>query len=200
MSDSLTFHGRATSASPERKITIATDAAVDQTKVAMGYLTSHGHYGLSVHPYPDTLSGTARTDVAELRAVMFALNEVFDEESRPPVRLLTDSRDALSYLTEWRQGGDRMPPGYDTALRSGGTPSTLVILSRKMRRHQMITARLLKGHAGHPLNETADSLAKLGLRTTRGWNGARQARGLASAWARRGHAEYLAGLGCSGSA
>lgn len=49
----------------------------------------------------------------------------------------------------------------------------------------MISFRRVYGHAGHPLNETADSLAKLGLRYTRGWTDKDQARELSSQWARR---------------
>lgn len=67
MLTTLTVHGRASTVTCDRRIVIASDTAVSDTHVALGYLTSHGYYGLTVHPYHAHRSGTARSDVAELR-------------------------------------------------------------------------------------------------------------------------------------
>ncbi|MCP9209699.1 ribonuclease HI [Streptomyces cucumeris] len=185
--ESWTMHGEVNpGGAATRRIIVATDAAVADRHMAMAYVASDGRYGLSFHPYQGHISGTHRTDVAELRAIMFALERVFDGRESRPVRVLTDSRNALAYVTDWKAGEDRMPPGYDIGLRSRGLQPTLIALSRKVLRHQMITVRLVRGHAGHPLNETADSLAKLGLRTLRGWCGTTEARSLAHQWVTRG--------------
>lgn len=184
---------------PERRITVATDASVyEGPGVALAYASSHGHYGLHAHPYPKYMSGSGRSTVCELRAVLIALEAVFRVQEQVPVRVLTDSEDALHFLRRWRQGDDCMPAGYSTFLRSSGTQSSLVTLSRKVQRHQMISFRLVTGHTGHPLNETADSLAKLGLRHGRGQAETKDVKRLVPMWAERGHADYLNALRTSG--
>jgi hypothetical protein len=54
-----------------------------------------------------------------------------------------------------------------------------------------LSFRLVRGHNGHPLNETADSLAKLGLRHGRAVIKTDDAKRLAPLWAQRGHADYM---------
>ncbi|MDN3056883.1 hypothetical protein PH213_20475 [Streptomyces sp. SRF1] len=51
----------------------------------------------------------------------------------------------------------------------------------------------VKGHAGHPLNECADSLAKLALCTSRGMVDQARAAEIAPDWARRNLEAYRPG-------
>jgi ribonuclease HI len=104
----------------DRRIVVATDASVCENGAALAYASSHGHYGLNAHPYPATMSGPARSTVCELRAILMALEAVLDEAAKMPVRVLTDSEAALSFLRKWKQGGADMPHGYSTYLRSSG--------------------------------------------------------------------------------
>jgi ribonuclease HI len=153
----------------DERLVVATDASVNDTHVAIAYVSSQGHYGMRAHPYSlHLMSGKHRSTVNELRAVMDALENLVDETDRKPIRVLTDSEDALSYLTRWKEGEEDMPPGYSLRSRSQGGVATLVALQRKVRRLQELSFRLVLGHTGHPLNETADSLAKLGLRYSTG--------------------------------
>lgn len=183
----------------DRRVTVATDASLYDagTGVALAYVSSHGHYGLSVHTYPKVISPAGRSTVCELRAIQQALDRVFNEETRAPVQVLTDSKDALRFLEDWKQGGDRMPAGYNAAYRLSGAKPSLVVLSHKVHKHPMISFRLVVGHSGHPLNETADSMAKLGLRFGRGQIDRKDVRRLVPMWAERGHADYVKSLATS---
>lgn len=162
-------YGQADGHWPEGRLVVATDTSVNDEHVSLAYVSDQGHFGVFSHPYPQHLmSGRHRSTVNELRAVMEALENLVDETDRRPIRILTDSKDALSCLQEWKRGESAMPAGYSMRSRTQGTVPTLVALSRKVRRLQEISFRLVPGHTGHPLNEAADSLAKLGLRQKKG--------------------------------
>lgn len=193
------IHGKIDVEVTDRRTIVATDASLwaERDGVALAYVTSHGHYGLSAHPYPQVISGQDRITTCELRAILLSLEHVFDDASREPVRVLTDNQAALEYIAHWRTGGDRMPANYGNWLRSTGTQPSLVALSRKVRRHQVISFRKVAAHSGHPLNETADSLAKLGLRHGRRQIDGDDVRRLAPLWAARGHDDYVKSLAAS---
>ena len=167
-------------------IYLATDAATDPTRAASGYLSTTGHYGAHAHPYPATTSGHERTTVTELRAIHRALNAIRNTaETGQPVTILTDSTNALAYLNEWRNGGTRMPEGYITTWRATGKQPTLAKLQQQVASTKNLRWSHVKGHSGHPLNECADSLAKLALRCCRGQIDRDQAKALAPQWAER---------------
>lgn len=194
MNNWIKNYGRAEVHQPEGRLVVATDTSVNVTHVAVAYVSSHGHYGLHTHPYPQHLMTDLRhrSTVNELRAIMDALKHIVDESDRRPIRVLTDSEDALGYLRAWKRGDDTMPPGYCLRVRSQGRVPTLVALSRKVSRLQEISFRLVPGHTGHPLNETADSLAKLGLRFSKGMVEKAVVGRLAPQWAARAASDFAA--------
>ncbi|MER6572608.1 RNase H family protein [Streptomyces sp. NPDC001093] len=167
-------------------VLVATDAAVDDARAGGGYLATSGHYGARAHPYPRDISGPSRSTVAELRAILWALQAVTASVgSSRPVTVLTDSADALGYLTAWQAGGTRMPDGYRVSWRSSDRQPTLVELQQMAEYTPGLTFTHVKGHVGHPLNEAADSLAKLALRCSKGVVDRGRAAELAPEWAQQ---------------
>ncbi|WP_055495636.1 RNase H family protein [Streptomyces sp. TP-A0356] len=150
-------------------IVLATDASVGPDHVASGYLATTGHTGLRAHLYPRYLVRPhSRVVVTELRAVYRGLKAVLGTIPGRPIEVRVDNLQALRYLHGWQQGGTDMPEGYDTHLRSQGRKPSLVKLQMLAEYTPHVTFVHEKAHAGHPLNEAADSLAKLGLRCLRG--------------------------------
>ena len=147
---------------PEGRLVAATDASWKRGTCGLGYVLSDGRWGLRGwtfgHQDP---TGPSRVLVSELRAVGLLLDRVGDG---PPLRLLLDSRPALRFLQAWRRGDTGlMPAGYDLRPRRSGTPS-LVRLARRVAGRPGLAFEHVKGHSGHPLNETADSLASIARR------------------------------------
>ncbi|MGX1541168.1 hypothetical protein [Streptomyces adustus] len=150
-------------------IVLATDASVGPDRVAAGYLATTGHTGLRAHLYPRHLvRPRSRVVVTELRAVYWGLKAVLGEHPGRPVEVRVDNLQALRHLHSWQQGGTDLPEGYDTHLRSQGRRPSLLQLQLLAEYTPELTFVHEKAHAGHPLNEAADSLAKLGLRCVRG--------------------------------
>lgn len=150
-------------------IVLATDASVDPDRVASGYLATTGHTGLRAHLYPKHLvRPCSRVVVTELRAVYWGLKAVLHAHPGRPLEVRVDNLQALRHLYSWQQGGTDMPESYDTHLRSKGRQPTLVKLQLLAEYTPHLAFVHEKAHAGHPLNEAADSLAKLGLRCVRG--------------------------------
>jgi ribonuclease HI len=154
---------------PERGVIIATDAAVNRStgRVGSGYIATSGLYGLAAHPQPPGIVGHDATTVAELRAIWRAVSAI-GMNAGGPVTVLTDSEAALRYLRHWK--ADRLqsfPPGYQLqAQRASGKVSSLEKLAGVMLADgSRYTIQKVAGHTGDLLNEAADSLAKLALRT-----------------------------------
>lgn len=85
-----------------------------------------------------------------------------------PIEVHVDNLQALRYLHSRQQGGSDTPEGYDTHPRSQGRKASPLKLQSLAEYIPHLTFVHEKAHAGHPLNEAADSLAKLGLRCVRG--------------------------------
>lgn len=136
--------------------------------MSWGYLATNGQYGLGTSIITGRVVGgdpradgsdPGRTLQAELRAIANGLQAV--DYRRHPVTVLSDSADALRFLTLWRDGHDVMPGGYSRE-RTGDREATLVRLARRLREDsQYLDWQWVRGHSGHPLNEGADSLAKM---------------------------------------
>lgn len=149
----------------EAPVTVAVDGSYKLTvadkvskPMSWSYITTGGLYGLGTAIVPGRIVGDQRALQAELRAIAAALQVV---GAQRPVTVLTDSRDAISFMTLWRDGHDVMPGGYNTE-RAGGRESTLARLARLARESgDRITMCWVRGHTGHPLNEAADALAKM---------------------------------------
>jgi ribonuclease HI len=126
--------------------------------MAWAYLATNGAWGLGTSIVPGSVVGDQRALQAELRAIANALHTLGADH---PITLLCDSQQALGFLTLWRDGHDVMPGGYNVE-RSGGRESTLAKLARRVRDSDgRIEWDWVRGHAGHPLNEGADALAKM---------------------------------------
>ncbi|MGW3028493.1 RNase H family protein [Streptomyces sp. NPDC001221] len=184
------FHGRLEGVKASGPMVLATDGSTDTGRAAAGYVSSYGHYGLAGHQYPNDISGASRSAVVELRAVHIGLEQVLASiPERTPVRVILDSLEALKHLKDWQKGGDSMPEGYRD-WRLSGNESTLGKLHRLVSATPNLRFRHQPGHVGHPLNETADSLAKLGLRVSKGMVEKDVAKRLAPLWAEQAVAAY----------
>ncbi|MGW4436242.1 hypothetical protein ACWELO_10845 [Streptomyces sp. NPDC004596] len=175
-------------------IVVATDASVAAGKVGTGYLATTGETGLRAHLYPQYLTTPrVRLVVSELRAVYWGLRRVLAAHPGRPVEVRVDNLDALDLLHQWQKGGDRMPDGYETRLRSRGRKASLVKLQMYAEYTPGLTFVHEKAHVGNPLNEAADSLAKLGLRSLNGMVPATEIPRLVPLWAGGALAEYQRG-------
>jgi ribonuclease HI len=152
-------------------VILATDASVDELRVSAGFLATTGHYGTMSHSYHRSVSGPQRAEVAELRAVAYGLKYLHGKgvSDETPIEVRTDSPVALGVLQGWARGSTYMPTGYRLWRHSGRTP-TLERLRRRVTDNAVhLTFRYEQGHVGNLLNEAADSLAKLGLRCSKGY-------------------------------
>lgn len=148
---------------PGEPITVATDAAVHPGRGIQGlsFLASNGKYGLALRPI-NPRDGSDRTTVAELKAISYAL-EKLPKSAR--IRVLTDSRNSVRIINNWLAGGELYPDGYHTGIRENGELPRLVDMRTVVLRNPgRLTFTWVPGHEGHPLNEFADSAAKLALR------------------------------------
>ena len=137
-----------------------------------GYVLSDGRWGLrswqsprfSRHHLNDP-SGPSIVAVLELRAIGLLLDAGVSDTS-----VLIDSAPALHLIGRWRAGDTAaMPHGYSLRPRTrrGGTP-TLVRLAQTIAARPDVTFEKVSGHSGHPLNEAADSLAKVACQRATG--------------------------------
>lgn len=145
-------------------LVIATDASVKGGAAGYGWIATDGRWGLGEYPLSRAQAGTNLVLVTELRAIAQALEKV---DLASTVHLTVDCDDALRYLDHWAAGRDYLPRGYVGSRRR--TP-TLVVLAEEVReRGSALTWAHVRAHTGDPLNEAADSLAKI----AREWRGRR---------------------------
>lgn len=165
----------------------ATDASWKRGTCGIGYVVSDGRWGMRGWTFgPQDPTGPRRVLVSELRAVGLLLDRV--EDGRDLV-LLVDSLSALRYLRAWRRGDTGLlPDGYDTRPRRSGEAPSLVRLARQVVGRPGLRLEHVRGHSGHPLNETADSLASIARRrATETFDSTARAEGLVDAFLHAWH-------------
>ncbi|GAA1856073.1 ribonuclease HI [Actinomadura bangladeshensis] len=172
---------------PPGPLVAATDASWKRGTCGLGYVVGDGRWGMRGWTFgPQDPTGPSRVLVSELRAVGLLLDRVGDDG--PELTLLLDSRPALRFLRAWRRGDTGLlPDGYDLRPRRGAPPS-LVRLARRVAGRPGLAFEHVKGHSGHPLNETADSLASIARRNAaEPFDCAARAEGLVEAFLRAWH-------------
>lgn len=147
-------------------LVVATDGSATRGRVGWGWLAEDGRHGYgTARPSVRQCARRRHPVLAELRAISAAI------ASLPHRHLVirTDCRHAISLVEEWILRGDRLPDGYvathHTAVKRGG----LVWMQEQVRKERpRLDIGWVRGHAGDPLNEGADSLAKLARRGAEG--------------------------------
>jgi ribonuclease HI len=179
---------------PRPGLTVATDGSAAHRRIGWGWLAVDGQHGYgSASPSRRSCATHSLAVLAELRGISAAIDGVPGRD----LLILTDSRAAITLVREWIAGGDRVPPGYPTTQLGASAMGGLLRIQKQVRRDaHRIDIRWVRGHAGDPLNEGADSLAKLARRHAEGtWGFTAEeipgrARSIAEAFAteRRQHA------------
>jgi ribonuclease HI len=143
-----------------REVIIATDGSVGREPGAVWFA---GWGWISDEGFADAgpLRGVREPTVAELKAVAQACAAV---PAGRPLVVLTDSRVAVEMVRRLAAGV--APELVATLVPRRYLTITLKLLAGVQRRLDAgpLTVQWVKGHAGHPLQETADRLAVLGRR------------------------------------
>jgi ribonuclease HI len=146
-------------------LVIAADAAISAESgcIGMAHIATDGAWGLRLRSVAPVLADNA---VYELYAVYYAFAK---RKLGAPMTVLTDSQDAVKYLTSWRNGQEIFPPEYWRRRPLFYQPESvpqprLEDFAATVAAHPEIDYTWQPGHVGHPLNECADSLAKLAMR------------------------------------
>lgn len=144
---------------------IAADAAIsaDTGCIGLAHIATDGTWAMRLRTVKPVLADNA---VYELYAVYYALHK---RGLGVPITVLTDSQDAVRYLNVWRDGGEIFPAEYRRHRPLFYQPENvpqprLEDFAALVAAHPEITYLWQPGHIGHPLNECADSLAKLAMR------------------------------------
>ncbi|MFE9101958.1 RNase H family protein [Actinomadura geliboluensis] len=169
-----------------RPLVAATDASWKRGTCGLGYVVDDGRWGMRGWTFgPQDPTGPSRVLVSELRAVALLLDRVGDG---PELTLLVDSLTALRFLRAWRRGDTGLlPDGYELRPRRSGPPSLVRLATRVAGRPNLRFAHV-KAHSGHPLNETADSLASIARRNaTAPFDFTTRTEGLVDAFLRAWH-------------
>lgn len=138
-------------------VTVATDGSVRGKHAGFAWLTCAAHYGMDGYRSPKIV-GKQPVLVAELLAIGDAVREL----TRRHLSIVSDSRDAIAVVERWKRGDDVMPIDYP----AGGFLRAARLQIRAER--DRIDLRWAPGHRGEPLNEGADTLARLASRYRRG--------------------------------
>lgn len=153
-------------APPTGSLTVATDDSATRGRIGWGWLAEDGRHGHGTEtPSVRQCARRRHPVLAELRAISQAISALPHRD----LVIRTDCRAAVSLVEEWAVGGDRLPDGYaathHTAVKQGG----LLWMQEQVRTEApRLDIGWVRGHAGDPLNEGADSLAKLARRGAEG--------------------------------
>lgn len=153
-------------AQPTHSLTVATDGSATRGRIGWGWLAEDGRHGHGTEtPSARQCAKRRHPVLAELRAISQAISALPHRD----LVIRTDCRAAVSFVEEWALGGDRAPDGYvathHTAVKRGG----LLWMQEQVRKEApRLDIGWVRGHAGDPLNEGADSLAKLARRGAEG--------------------------------
>ena len=105
-------------------------------------------------------------DTTNNRMELMAAIQALEALKRPcTVELHTDSQYLRQGITEWLPGWKAR--GWRTASKAPVKNDDLWKRLDLARQRHTVDWRWVKGHAGHPLNERADGLARQGLKETR---------------------------------
>lgn len=129
--------GTASISLPTRVLTVATDASASRNRRGLGiaFVSEDGRHGQTY------VSSSANIHHGELRAVELALSSLPGR-----LRILTDSQATISWVSD-----PSSAPSHALQRLAGRVASTV-----NKRGCQL---EWVRGHSGHPLNETADRLA-----------------------------------------
>jgi ribonuclease HI len=140
---------------------VATDGSRNGPYYGWGYIATTGEWGCAAEKYgsktkPD---GDLDATLAEFHAVGMACADL-----PGPAMILTDSTGIIPVLIAWKAGfTDRIPSGaaLDGEV-SRARQKALAAAARAVACHRgRLIFRHVRGHAGHTLNEAADTLARL---------------------------------------
>ena len=129
-------------APPEGVILVFTDGACfgNPGPAGLGFILAFGEHRKEVSRY----LGEGTNNIAELSAIHDALESI--QRREVPVRIYTDSSYAIGVLTKgWKAKANQALIADIRVLMEG---------------FEDLAIEKVKGHAGHPLNERADELAR----------------------------------------
>ncbi|WP_157851087.1 RNase H family protein [Gordonia phthalatica] len=136
-------------------LVVATDGSVVKKATGSGWLTELGDHGLRTYPARPYWNHGYRVIAAELRAVASAMDAIPHRR----LQFLIDSRPAITALLRWQRSGPSALSTFDNAVDDSRTLSRL--RTRVGDERERLDFTWVPGHGGVPLNEGADSLAKL---------------------------------------
>jgi ribonuclease HI len=173
-------------ASPTGSLTVATDGSATRGRIGWGWLAEDGRHGHGTEtPSVRQCAKRRHPVLAELRAISQAISAL----QRRDLVIRTDCRAAVSFVEEWMAGGDRLPDGYVATHHTAREPGGLLWMQEQVNKEApRLDIGWVRGHAGDPLNEGADALAKLARRAAEGTWGftaadvPRRAQGIADAF------------------
>ena len=131
---------------------VAVDGSYRYHTLGFGYLGDTGSWWLRLRPLAAHERRGPRALHAELHSIASAI-----QHHPGPLDVLCDCWAAVELVRAWQAGQSDPIPGYSgSRLRTLGAS----VLARSA----PLSVRLVPGHAGHPLNEGADALARLASR------------------------------------
>ncbi|MBD3947544.1 ribonuclease HI [Nocardioides ganghwensis] len=153
-------------APPTGSLTVATDGSATRGRIGWGWLAEDGRHGHGTEtPSVRQCARRRHPVLAELRAISEAISALPQHH----LVIRTDCRAAVSLVEEWAVGGHRLPDGYVATHHTAVAPGGLLWMQEQVRKEApRVDIGWVRGHAGDPLNEGADSLAKLARRAAEG--------------------------------